>query len=145
MPLSTITPKHTFSSPVAHKSLRSDVSICLFGHNTDKDTLAHIRELFTFSPFGIGCRQCGKHHYAKIKLEERSIRDHLRKHHMDSRMSTVQSVLDGFTKQVLSAKESGTIEPYRSDQKTYSGLFMQLWASFSKERQCTSTLSKGWL
>jgi superfamily II DNA helicase RecQ len=121
MPLSTITPKHTFSSPVAHEILRSDVSISLFGHNTDNDALAHIRELFTFSPFGLGCRQCGEHHYAKIKLEERSIRDHLRKHHMDSRMSTVQSVLNGFTKQVLIAKESGTIEPYRSDQKTYSG------------------------
>ena len=126
MPLSTITPKQKvnvppFSSLVPHGSLGSDVSIRHLGHETEIDPLAPIRELFTFSPFALCCRQCDEHHHAKIKLEERSIRDHLRKHHMDSRMSTVRSVLDGFTKQVLIAKESGTIEPYRSDQKTYTG------------------------
>jgi hypothetical protein len=36
------------------------------------------QELFTFSPFGLCCRRCKKQ--VPIKLDERSIRDHLKKH-----------------------------------------------------------------
>jgi hypothetical protein len=106
-----------FPPLVVHGIVRPDVSVSIVGQNTDNDAFARIQELFTFSPFGLCCLQCG----AKIQLEERSICNHLKKHHMDSKMSTVRSLLDGFTKQVLIAKESCTIEPYRSDQKTYMG------------------------
>jgi hypothetical protein len=122
MPLSTISPKQKANvppsaSPVTHGILRPDVSVSVSAHNTEMDPPAPLRELFTFSPFGLCCRQCGEQHHAKIKLEERSIRDHLKKHHMDSRMTTVRTLLDGFTKQVQIAKESCSIEPYRSDKK----------------------------
>jgi hypothetical protein len=110
------------ASPITHGILRPDVSVSVSAHNTEMDPPAPLRELFTFSPFGLCCRQCGEQHHAKIKLEERSIRDHLKKHHMDSRMTTVRTFVGmDLLKQVQIAKESCSIEPYRSDQKTYSG------------------------
>jgi hypothetical protein len=71
--------------------------------------LACAQELFTFSPFGLSCRQCAKQ--VQIKLDERSIRDHLKKHCIDSRISTVRSILFKFTEQVDLAKATGTIAP----------------------------------
>jgi len=122
MPLSTSPSKQEvnvapLSLPVAHGILRPDVSISLLGHNTEINPIASILGVFTFSPFGLCCQQCG----AKIQMEERSIRNHLKRHHMDNRISTVRSVLDNFSKQVLIAKELCTIEPFRSDQKVYKG------------------------
>ena len=35
-----------------------------------------VEDLFTFSPFGLGCRQCEK----SVSLDERCIRDHAKKH-----------------------------------------------------------------
>jgi hypothetical protein len=75
------------------------------------------QELFTFSPFGLSCRQCAKQ--VQIKLDERSIRDHLKKHCIDSRISTVRSILFEFTKQVDLAKATGTM--------LYCGQIVLLW------------------
>jgi len=68
-----------------------------------------IRELFTFSPFGLGCRECKIN--ASIQLEERCIRDHLKKHVMTSSIVVVRSLLDMFRAELEFAKASGTIEP----------------------------------
>ncbi|KAI2489813.1 hypothetical protein MHU86_24767 [Fragilaria crotonensis] len=75
--------------------------------------------LFTFSPFGLCCRKCEKH--VAIKLDERSIRNHLKKHGMDSRITTVRSLLHGYNMQLNIAKASGSIEQFRMDKNTYSG------------------------
>jgi hypothetical protein len=66
--------------------------------------------LFTFSPFGLCCRKCEKH--VAIKLDERSIRNHLKKHGMDSRITTVRSLLHGYNMQLNIAKASGSIEQF---------------------------------
>jgi hypothetical protein len=68
-----------------------------------------IDDLFTFSPFGLNCRQCKKG--AMIQMDERSISEHLKKHCMDNSISIVRSILEYFSKQVNNAKASGTIEP----------------------------------
>ena len=77
------------------------------------------QELFNFSPFGLGCRQCEIN--IPIQMEERCIRDHLKKHGQSCSIAFVRSLLDMFKAQVDVAKASGTIEPYRSDNNTYSG------------------------
>jgi hypothetical protein len=91
-----------------------------------------ISELFTFSPFGLCCRQC-KTNLVTIKLDERPIRDHLKKHNMDSRMSTVRTIFEGYKSQLAHVKASGTIEQYRIDMKTYSGLSCLCGQSFIKK------------
>ncbi|KAI2494804.1 hypothetical protein MHU86_19699 [Fragilaria crotonensis] len=79
-----------------------------------------IQELFTFSPFGLGCQECKIN--VPIRMDERCIRDHLKKHGMRSGIALVRSVHDMFKAQLDVAKASGTIEPYRIDnKKTYSG------------------------
>jgi hypothetical protein len=45
--------------------------------STVTEPLESIQELFTFSPFGLRCRQCIK--CVTIQLDERCIRDHLKK------------------------------------------------------------------
>lgn len=107
--------------------------MCHSDQNTEVDPLAAIRELFTFSPFGLCCRQCSDKYHVQIQLDERSIRNHLKKHNMDSSISTVRSILDGFTKRVIIAKESLTMEPYRSDQKTYMGYSCSCGPVFSRK------------
>ena len=77
------------------------------------------QQLFTFSPFGLGCRECPQN--VTIQLKERCIRDHLKKHNMDSCVGTVRSLLDSFRAKLDSAKSVRTIEPYRADQKIYIG------------------------
>jgi hypothetical protein len=54
-------------------------------------------------------------------MDERCIRDHLKKHSMQSGIALVRSLHDMFKAQLDVAKASGTIEPYRIDKKTYSG------------------------
>ena len=76
-------------------------------------------ELFTFSPFGLCCRQCEKP--VQINLEERSIRDHLRMHHVNSTSTLVHSLMEAFTKQVILAQSLRSIELYRQDDTTYKG------------------------
>ena len=78
-----------------------------------------IQELFTFSPFGLRCRQCSTG--VTIQLDERSIQIHLKKHGMDSRVVTVRSFFDTLETKLVNVKASGIIEPYRSDDKTYVG------------------------
>ena len=78
-----------------------------------------IREMFTFSPFGLGCQECKIN--VPIRMDERCLRDHLKKHGMRSGITLVRSVHDMFKAQLDVAKASGTIEPYRIDKKTYSG------------------------
>ena len=72
--------------------------------------LAHSRELFNFSPFGLGCRRCKKS--VTIQLDERSIQIHLKKHGMDSRIATIRSLVDKFKTDLEIAIVAATIEPY---------------------------------
>ena len=92
---------------------------------------ACIVDLFTFSPFGLCCCQCEKR--VQIKLDKRSIRNHLKKHCMDSRMSTVRSILLRFTEQVNIAKTAGTIDLFRHDNKTYIGYLCLCGQSFPRK------------
>jgi hypothetical protein len=78
-----------------------------------------VQDLFTFSPFGLSCRQCEKQ--VQIKFDERCIRDHLKKHCMDSRMSTVRSLLLRFSERANVIKATGTINSFRHDEKAYIG------------------------
>ena len=78
-----------------------------------------VQDLFTFSPFGLSCRQCEKQ--VQIKFDERCIRDHLKKHCMDSRMSTVRSLLLRFSERANVIKATGTINSFRHDKKAYIG------------------------
>jgi hypothetical protein len=82
-------------------------------------SIASLRELFTFSPFGLCCRQCNKG--ATIQLDKRSIQIHLKKHGLDSRVATVHSLFVTFQTQLDNVKALGTIEPYCSDNKAYIG------------------------
>jgi len=95
------------------------------------DPLASIRELFTFSPFGLHCRQCEKG--LPIQLDERCIRRHLKTHGMDSRVATVHSLFKEYKSQVENVRAVGTIEPYRSDQQIYSGFLCACGQSFLKK------------
>ena len=81
------------------------------------DQLVH--NLFTFSPFGFACHQCEKK--PTIQLDERCISRHLKKHGMDSKVSTVRLVMEEYEKRIRVVKASGTIQPYRLDNKTYEG------------------------
>ena len=85
----------------------------------DIDPVIAMQELFTFSPFGLGCRQCTN--TLTIQLDKRCIARHLKKHGMDSRVATVSSLFDTFQTQLDLAKASESIEPYRSDKYTYMG------------------------
>ena len=95
------------------------------------DPLACIRELFIFSPFGLHCRQCEKG--LTIQLDERCIRRHLKTHGMDSRVATVSSLFEEYKSQLEKVKAAGTIEPYRSDTKIYSGFLCVCGQSFLKK------------
>jgi hypothetical protein len=92
------------------------------------DPLDAIRELFTYSPFGLCCRQCEKG--LPIQLDERCIRRHLKTHGMDSRVATVSSLFKEYKSQLEIVKAAGTIEPYRSDTKIYSGFLCACSQSF---------------
>jgi hypothetical protein len=81
------------------------------------DQLSH--NLFTFSPFGLGCRQCKNK--STIQLDERCISRHLKKHGMDSKVSIVRSIIDEYEKRITVVKASGTIRPYRLDNDSYKG------------------------
>jgi hypothetical protein len=85
----------------------------------DADPMLPIRDLFTFSPFGLCCRQCKNN--SIIQRDERCISRHLKKHGMDSRVALVRSLLLAFDLQLKIAKASGSIESYRSDKNTYTG------------------------
>ena len=85
----------------------------------DADPMLPIRDLFTFSPFGLCCRQCKNN--SIIQRDERCISRHLKKHGMDSRVALVRSLLLAFELQLEIAKASGSIESYRSDNNTYTG------------------------
>ena len=90
-----------------------------------------VQDLFTFSPFGLSCRQCEKQ--VQIKFDERCIRDHLKKHCMNSKMSTVRSLLLGFSKRVNIIKATGNIDPFRRDDKTYIGCLCVCGQSFPRK------------
>lgn len=95
------------------------------------DPVASIRELFTFSPFGLRCRQCEKG--LTIQLDERCIRRHLKTHGMDSTVATVRTILLEYKSQIDKAKASGTIEPYLSDKITFIGSSCVCGQSFLKK------------
>jgi hypothetical protein len=82
-------------------------------------TAARIQDIFIYSPFGLCCSRC-KHNIAK-KLGKRSIRDHLKKHGMDSKVETVQFLFHTFKAKLHAAESLGTIQPYRNDEKSYRG------------------------
>ena len=91
-------------------------------HYTTQDResiIASVKELFVFSPFGLGCRQCKFN--ASIQMEERSLAIHLKKHSIDSRIITVRCILNHYQIELQNAKAAGIIDPFRTDKKTYSG------------------------
>ena len=90
-----------------------------------------VQDLFTFSPFGLSCRQCEKQ--VQIKFDERCIRDHLKKHCMDSRMSTVRSLLLRISEQAIVIKATGTINSFRHDEKAYIGYVCVCGQSFPRK------------
>jgi hypothetical protein len=92
-----------------------------------------IQELFTFSPFGLGCQECKIN--VPIRMDERCIRDHLKKHGMRSGIALVRSVHDMFKAQLDVAKASGTIEPYRIDKKHTQGIHALAVSTFIPERE----------
>jgi hypothetical protein len=94
--------------------------------------LPSIRELFTFSPFGLCCRSCNKG--ATIQLDERSINNHLKKHGIHVTISKVRCILEDYTKEVSKAKVSGSIELYRRDKKTYVGYLCICGQAFSRRK-----------
>ena len=104
------------------------------------DTDTPIQELFTFSPFGLCCRQCKTN--ASIKMEERSLVEHVRKHGLDSRISTIRSLLAKYKALLENARALGTIHPFLSDDKIYIGFSCACGQTFysrkdSALRHCT--------
>jgi len=81
--------------------------------------LISTRELFTFSPFGLGCRRCKN--CASIQLDERCILRHLSKHGTRRSVTTVRLLLDDFRTQIEKSKYLHTIEQYRVDNNVYKG------------------------
>jgi hypothetical protein len=111
--------------PIATKTKRkATASLHPFG------TLDSIRELFTFSPFGLCCRQ--SYDCRTIEFDERCICRHLKKHGMDSRVATVRSLLDGYKRDLENAKALGSIESFRSNYKTYYGYSVFVVGLFSR-------------
>ena len=75
---------------------------------------------FNFSPFGLGCRMCKKS--VTIQLNLRSIQIHLKRHGMESGISTAKSLLQSFQTQIEEVKRYRSIDPYRVDDVTYKGV-----------------------
>jgi hypothetical protein len=73
----------------------------------------------------------------KIQLDERSISEHLKKHGMDSRLASVRSMLENFTSQCDAARVSGSIDIFRSDNKTYQGYACLCGHVFSRKDNAT--------
>ena len=110
---------HTFSTYHTHHHLAM-LGSSISRKQEAPEVTPSIQDVFTFSPFGLSCQLSNTG--AKIQLDERSIQIHMKKHDMDSRVATVRSLFDTFqSKQLDSVKALGTIEPYRSDNKTYIG------------------------
>ena len=76
------------------------------------DPLIQMRDLFSFSPFGLCCRECGSEQ-ATITFDERCILRHLRKHKLNIPVAVVRHYLEESTKQVELARASRSIESYR--------------------------------
>jgi hypothetical protein len=60
-------------------------------------------------------------------------RSPLKAHGMDSGLAIVRTLLEEYKSQIVDAKAIGTIEPYRSDQKTYIGCSCLCGTSFLKK------------
>jgi hypothetical protein len=75
--------------------------------------------MFSFSPFGLCCHLCPKN--VSIKLNKRCIGDHVKKHGLDSRAASIDSLYNAFITKLKEVKAAGSIEPYRVDKKTYKG------------------------
>jgi hypothetical protein len=99
------------------------------------DPLLSIRDLFTFSPFGLCCQECNPS--VKIDFDEKYIRRHLRKHCMDSSVGTVRSLYAEYTTKIDKAKALGTLEPYRSSNNTNVGFSCICGSSFLKKGNAT--------
>ena len=89
------------------------------GTPIDDFALTSTRELFTFSPFGLGCRRCKNG--ATIQFDERCILRHMNKHGIKISVTTVRSLLEEFKTQLEKVKNYQTIEPYRTDDNVYIG------------------------
>jgi hypothetical protein len=94
--------------------------------------LAFSVEPFNFLPFGLGCQICEKS--VKIQLNLRSIRIHLKKHGMESGISTAKSLLEKFETKLEKAKNYCTIEPYLVNTNTYTGLSCTCGQAFQLRR-----------
>ena len=104
--------------------------------------ITSIQDVFTFSPFGLCCQLCNTG--AKIQLDERSIQIHLKRHDMDSRVATVRSLFDTFQTQLDSVKALGTIEPYRTDNKTYIVIHVFVVMFFNLGKIVHFDIAKKW-
>jgi hypothetical protein len=93
------------------------------------DVVLTAKDLFIFSPFGLCCRTCN----TKIQLDERSIREHLNKHKIDSRAATVRPLFEGFLSQCEIAKASGTVDNFRVDNVTHTGYACFCGTIFAKK------------
>jgi hypothetical protein len=67
-------------------------------HVSMPEELATMKQIFTFSPFGLSCRKCDKG--LTIKLNHTWISRHLKIHGMDSRISTVHSLIEEYESQL---------------------------------------------
>ena len=104
--------------------------------------IQQMRELFSFSPFGLCCRECGSE--ATITFDERCILRHLRKHKLNKPVAVVRCYLEESSSHIELARASRSIEPYRFDDKTYTGFSCSCGLHFqlrkdSAQRHCKKT------
>ena len=81
--------------------------------------IATIHGIFSFSPFGLGCRLCPKE--VSIQMNEKCIRDHVKKHGMDSRVLSIRSLFETYRTQLEAVRAVGSMEAYRMDKIAYKG------------------------
>jgi hypothetical protein len=90
-----------------------------------------IQKCFTFSPFGLGCLLCTKS--TTLEFDEKYIRRHLKKHSVDSSVTEVRSLVEGYKRELDNVKAFGTIEPFRIDNKIFVGYSCTCGSSFLKK------------
>jgi hypothetical protein len=75
-------------------------------------------------------------------MEERAIVEHVRKHGMDNRVSTICTLLAGYKAKLVHAKAFETIvDLYRSDEKLYNGSVEDPTIQLLGSKICSTSLS----
>lgn len=67
-------------------------------------------------------------------MDQRSVQIHLKKHGLDSKMSTVRRMVNSFNETVELARLSGSIDPYRHDNQSYVGFSCWCGQFFPKRK-----------